>query len=70
MNMAPIPRIYHMSLLNFVMNVYFIEYINYVVIHDTKKSINSAMNFSEYFFVIGCRLIMACYVGHSVREYF
>ena len=28
------------------------------------------MNLSEYFFVIGCRLIVACYVGHSVRGFF
>ena len=46
------------------------EYINYVVIPDNKKLINSYMNLSEYFCVIGCRFIMACYVGHSVRELF
>ena len=28
------------------------------------------MKLSEYFNVIGCRLIMACYVGHSVRDFF
>ena len=26
------------------------------------------MNFNEYFCVIVCRLIMACYVGHSARD--
>ena len=28
------------------------------------------MNLSEYFGVIGCRLIMACYVGQSIRDLF
>ena len=28
------------------------------------------MNLSDYFCVIGCRLIMACYVGHSSRDIF
>ena len=46
------------------------EYIKYVVIPETNKRLNSAMNLSEYFLVIGCRLIMACYVGHSVRDFF
>ena len=52
------------------MKLYFMEYIKYVVIPDTNKCLNSAMNLSEYFFVIGWRLIMACYVIHSVRELF
>ena len=46
------------------------EYIKDVVIHETNKFINSAMNSSEYFRVIGCRLNMDCYVGHSVRDFF
>ena len=28
------------------------------------------MNLSDYFRVIVCRLIMACYVGHSARDFF
>ena len=28
------------------------------------------MNLSDYFRAIGCRFIMACYVGRSVRDYF
>ena len=28
------------------------------------------MNLSEYFNVMDCRLIMACYIGQSVRELF
>ena len=28
------------------------------------------MDFSDYFRVIGCRLIMSCYVGHSIRDFF
>ena len=52
------------------MKLYFIEYINDVLISDTNKLLNSAMNFSEYFCVIGCRLIMACYDGHYVRDFF
>ena len=28
------------------------------------------MNLRDYFRVIFCRLIMACYVGHSVRDLF
>ena len=46
------------------------EYIKYVFIHETNKSIKLAMNLSEYFCVIGCSLIMDCYVGHYVRDLF
>ena len=46
------------------------DYIKDIVIPETNKRLNSAMNLSEYFSVIGCRLIMACYVGHSVRDSF
>ena len=45
------------------------DYIKDVVIPETNKRLNSAMNLSEYFRVIGCRLIMACYVGYSVRAF-
>ena len=43
------------------------EYIRDVFIPETNKRLNSVMNLSEYFFVIGCLLIMACCVGHSFR---
>ena len=46
------------------------DYIKDVVIPETKKRPNSVMNLSEYFRVIGCCLIMACYIGHYVRELF
>ena len=46
------------------------DYINNVVIPDTNKRLKSAMNLSEYSRVIGCRLIMACYVGHYARAFF
>ena len=46
------------------------DYIKDVVIPDTNKPINSAMNLSDYFCVIGCRLIMYWYVGHSARDFF
>ena len=52
------------------MKLYFIEYINDVLISDTNKLLNSAIKLSEYFCVIGCHLIMACYVGHSIRDFF
>ena len=59
-----------MSCLNFFMKLYFMDYIKYVVIPETNKRLNSALNLSEYFRVICCCLIMACYVGHSVRDFF
>ena len=58
------------SWLNFFMKLYFIEYINDVVIPDTNKHLNSDMNLSEYVCVSGCCSIMDCYVGHSVRDFF
>ena len=70
LKMTPIPRIQHMYHLKFFVELYFMEYIKDVVITDTKKLINSDMNFSEYFCVIGCCLIMSCYVGHSDRDFF
>ena len=70
LKMIPNPRIQQMSRLYFFMEFYFMDYINYVVIPDTNKHLNLAMNFSDYFLVIGCRLIVACYVGHSVRHLF
>ena len=66
----PIPRIQHMSCLNLFMKLYFMDYIKDVVIPETNKRLNSATNLSEYFCVVGCRLIMACYVGHSVKYLF
>ena len=59
-----------MSCLNFFMKLYFMEYIKDVVIPETNKRLNSAMNLGEYFLVIGCRLITACYVSHSFRDFF
>ena len=56
--------------LNFLMMLYFMEYIKDVVIPDTNKLLNSAMNLSEYFCMIGCILIMAFYFGHSIRDFF
>ena len=69
-NMTPIPRIQHMSRLDLFIKLYFMEYIKDVFIPETNKHINLAMNLSEFFRVIGCCLIMACYVGHSVRDLF
>ena len=68
--MAPIPRIQHMSCLEFFIKLYFMKYIKDVVIPETDKSLNSAMKLSEYFCVIGCHLIMACYIVHSVSDFF
>ena len=59
-----------MSRLDFFMKFYFMDYINDVVIPETTKRLNSDINLSEYFCVIGCRLIMTCYVSHHVRELF
>ena len=59
-----------MSRLDFFMKLYFMEYIKNVVIPETNKSLNSYMNLSEYFCVIGCCLIMDCYAGHFVRDFF
>ena len=45
--------------------------LNYdVFIRENNKCLNSTMNLSEYFCVIGCRLIIACYVSHSIRDLF
>ena len=68
--MTPNPRIQHISRLDFFMKLYFMNCIKDVVIPDTNKFLNSAMNLSEHFCVIICRLIMACYVGHSIRGFF
>ena len=70
MKMTPIPRIQHMSRLNFFTKLYFMEYIKDVVIPETNKCINSDMNLSDYFRVVVCRLIIACYVDHSFRDFF
>ena len=70
MKMTPIPRIQHMSRLNFFTKLYFMEYIKDVVIPETKKCINSDMNLSDYFCVIGCFLIPDCYVCQYVRDFF
>ena len=70
MKMTPNPSIHHMYHLDFFMKLYFMDYIKAVVIPETKKRLNSDMNLGEYFCVIGCRLIMACYVVHSVRDFF
>ena len=47
--------------LNFFIKLYFMDYIKNVVIPKTNKRLNSEMSLSEYFRVIVCRLIMACY---------
>ena len=68
--MKPIPRIQHIYCLNFFMKLYLVDYIKDLVIPDTNKRLNSAMNLSEYFCVIGCRLIMCFYAGNSIRDLF
>ena len=68
--MTPNQKIQHMSRLDFFVKLYFMDYIKDVVIPDNNKRLNLAMNLSDYFLVIGCRLIMYCYVGHSVRGFF
>ena len=70
LKMNPNQRIQHMSHLDFFIKLYFMDHIKGVVIPDTNKRLNSAMNLSDCFCVVGCRLIMACYVGHSVRDLF
>ena len=70
LNMTPIPLIQNISRLKFFMKFYFMDYIKDVFIPETSKLLNSAMNFSEYFCVIFCHLIMACYVGHYIRDFF
>ena len=65
-----IPSIQHMYSLNFFIVLLLMDYIQDIVIPDSNKSLNSLMNLREYFIVIGCRLIMACYVGHYVRDLF
>ena len=46
------------------------EYNKDLVIPETNKCLNLPINLSDYFSVIGCRLIMDCYVGHFVRDFF
>ena len=70
LNMTPIPRIQHMSRLELFTKLYFMDYIKDLVIPDNNKRLNSTMNLSGYFHVICCRLIMACFAGHSVRDFF
>ena len=70
LNVTPNPKIQHISRLDFFMKFYLMDFIMYVVIPETNKCINSTINFSEYFRVIGCRLIMGCYFGHFVRDFF
>ena len=70
LKMTPNPRIQHMSRLEFFVKLYFVDYIKDVVIPDTNKRLNSAINLSDHFCVIVFRLIMACYVGHSLRDFF
>ena len=70
LNMTPIPRIQHMSHLDFFMKFYLMKYIKDVVIPETNKRLKSSMNLNEYFRVIGCRFIMDFYVGHYVRDFF
>ena len=46
------------------------EYIKDLFIPDNKKCLNSSINLSEFLCVIGCCLVIACYVGHSIRDLF
>ena len=68
--MTPNPMIQHMLHLDFLVKFYCMEYIKDVVIPETKKRLKSAINQSEQVRVIGCFLIMACYVAHSGRDFF
>ena len=52
------------------MKLYLMDYIKDVVTPDTNKLLNSAMNLSEYFCVIVCLLVIDCYVGNYVRDFF
>ena len=63
-------RVQNMSHLDFFCQLYFMNYIKDVVIPETNKYLNSPMVLGEYFCMIGCCLIMACYVGHSARDLF
>ena len=47
--------------------MYFMKYINDVVIPETNKCLKSPVVLGEYFRGIGYHLIMECYVGHSVK---
>ena len=70
LKVTPNSRMHHIYGLNFFIKFYFMDYMKDVVIHESIKSLMSAINLSEYFFVIGCRLIMDYYVGHSVKDFF
>ena len=67
---TPIKRIQHIYRLQFFIKLFFMDYIKNLIIPETKKRLNSTMNLSQYFCVIGFCLIMACYVVHSVRDFF
>ena len=43
------------------------KYIKDIVMPETNKRLNPPVVLSDYFRLIGCRLIMACYVGHYFR---
>ena len=44
------------------------KYIKDVVTPETKKSVKYPVVLCEYFHMIGCHIIMAFYIGYSVRE--
>ena len=63
-------RFQNMSRFNLFCQLYFKKYIKDAVNPDTNKHINPSLVLGEYFRMIGCFLIMTCYVGHSVRDLF
>ena len=63
-------RVQNMSLFDIFLQIYFMKYIKDVVIPKTNKRLKSPVVLGEYFCVIVCHLIMACYIGHSVRKLF
>ena len=52
------------------MKLYLMYYIKDVIIPETNKCLNSAMKLSEYICVIGFSLIIACYIGHYIKDFF
>ena len=62
--------VHHMPHFGIFFQLYFINFIKDVFISATNKCLKSPMVLGEYFCVIGCGIIMECYVGHSIRELF
>ena len=63
-------RVQHMSLFDIFFQMNLMNYINNVDIPDTNKRLKYPVVLDEYLRMIACRLIMACYVDHSVRGLF